>query len=195
MTIKHIGALIALLVAIGLYLCVVGEVKASSPETGLRYVCADIIGIDAGASGEYTFVAYYPIIYVSAPVITVAHMQAGTTQHFHVGAEIDLVHVFHEDTFLGMIEVLQEECPQDTPAYAPDNRANWQQGDSFYAAYTDSYGYLSVYDLITGELILHTQEPACSADGQACLYLLEDGSYQLNLIDPEGKLYEVVIEW
>ena len=187
MTIRHIFALIALLIAIGLVLCI----PTQGQETALRYVCADIIGIDAGSSGEYTFVAYYLIVYVSAPVVTTAHMRAGTTSHFHVGAEIDLVHVFYEDTFLGMIEVAQTECPQDAPAYAPDNRANWQQGDSFYAVYTDSYGYLNVYDLLTGELVLHTQVPACSDDNKVCLYLLEDGSYQLNLIDPEGKVYEI----
>ena len=193
MTIRHIFILIALLILIGLALAFVEPAKANTPETSLRYVCGDVIGIDAADSGLYTFVAYYPITYVSSPVVLTASMRAGTSRNFSVGAEIDLVHVFYEDTFLGMIEVAQDECAEDI-TYPPDTRANWQQGDSFFVAYTDDYGYLSVYSTITGELILHTNEPACSADNTACLYLLEDGSYQLNLIDPEGKLYEIGVQ-
>jgi hypothetical protein len=94
-----------------------------------------------------------------------------------------------------LVDIIPQDCT-DEGSYPPDNRVNWQQGDSFFAVYVQD-SYLAVYALGSGEgeLILFTQEPACSEDGSACLYLLGDGTFQLNLVDPEGKTYVFPVDF
>jgi hypothetical protein len=121
-------------------------------------------------------------------------MSAGDYRSFSVPEGAAWVQLWHTQDIIGIVDIIEQECPVSDAVYPPDDRVNWQSGDSFFAAYVEG-NWLFVYATGSGvgELILATQEPACSEDGSACLYLLEDGTYQLNLIDWEGKLYEIPI--
>lgn len=185
---KHTVALIIALVILGGF---VVTADANTPDTGLSYVCGSTFRIDAAETGEYTIVAYYTWENNHLPpTITWAVLQAGESRNFSIGADHDYVHVFYEDTFIGDVEVSGSDCADGQSSLPPDDRENWQMGDSFFYVAVDSYGWLSVYATGSGEgvLILHTQEPACSADGTACF----DGS-GVTLTDPEGKVYYVQV--
>jgi hypothetical protein len=116
------------------------------------------------------------------------YLSSGGVARFNLPPSTEWVQLWYGSDLVGIIDNTERDCTSNV-TYPPDNRINWQQGDSFFAAFVVD-GWLDVYatETGTGVLILHTQEPACSEDGSACY----DG-YYLTLIDPEGKVYVVEV--
>lgn len=175
MTIKHIGAIIALLIILAI---VVAVAEAEEPTTN---VCVFEV------TEPYTFIEFTWVRGQEAETTERWYYEVTATARFQYPSDADWITIVVNANATECTRVLEAEDNQDE-GYT-DGRVNPQSGDSFFAVYVVE-GYLDVYSTITGQgiLILHTNTAACSADGTACF-----SGDTLTLVDPEGKTYEIPV--